>query len=192
MENNTVKIILSISWCLLTYIISVSKDPGIGTAIILAILLLIANIYYYINRKCNIQLSITVKLFSFITLLIYSILITGLFRKLFPISTMYYLNTYNNIAAKMYMFISDIIIMLCTMMLLSPLLIYIYKDRYKIIVILLSVLLIIYPLQFNSITSMYATIAIVSANILGSLFAICFTAWIVRKDILPFYSNKRE
>lgn len=175
MQNNSLKVIFSIGWCLLIYFLAFKNNPGYLSILVLATMFVVTNIYYYIYWKLSKPLSLIIKLISIVMLLIYAILINGLIMEIFPPIIMDYLKMYSSIALRIYLMFIDLISMLFAIIVLSPMMIFIYRSHFKNIAMLLSVIIIVYPLLFSPTNKFAVVIGVVSANMLGSLLAINLT-----------------
>lgn len=181
MNNNVPMLTIASLLCVITYILSVRTNPGAGTLLILLILFLANYIYTYISWKHCKRFSLLVKVISFVVILIYSILFIDIIVKLFPISILEYVSKYDINIVRLYLFAQDMLKMFINMIVLLPLLFFIYDHSYKLIAALLSSVVILYPLVFSDSVNLYGAIAIILANSSGSILAIYYTRHILER-----------
>jgi hypothetical protein len=174
-----VKLLFAIFWCIFTYYFSVKNNPEYGAILLLSISFIMANIYFYHQWKQGEITPFITGTVIIIPLVIYSILLIGIFSKIIPSSTANYLINHSKTTHRIYLFSIDGISMFCSMIILTPISIYVYRNSYKIIIILITLINIMYPQLYVSNIKLLPFIGITSAHLLGSLIAIYLAKQII-------------
>jgi len=180
MNNPMIKQLVVIFWCILTYYFSVKSNPGFGSFLLLCISFIVANIFFYNQWKQGTTPVIT-RTVIIIPLVIYSILLIGIFSNIIPPSTANYLINNSKATHRIYLFSVDVISMFCSMIILAPIVIFIYRSSYQVIIILITLINIMYPQFFVSNIKLLPLMGITSAHLLGSLIAIYLAKQIIRR-----------
>ena len=182
MNQAAIKLTVAIIWCISTYYFSVKSNPGYGSIIVLSILFIAVNFYFYKHWKRGETITIITKAVILIPLLIYAILLIGIFSNIIPWPiAMNYLQHNSNLTHKIYLLSIDLISIFFSMLILTPTLIYIYRDKFTAIIILFTIIIVAYPQFYLNKINLLPLVGVVSAHMLGGLLAIYLARMIIQR-----------
>jgi hypothetical protein len=113
---------------------------------------------------------------------IYAILLIGIFSNIIPLPIVNYLQNKSNITHKIYLLSVDLISVFLSMIILAPILVYIYRDKFKAIIILFTIIIVVYPQFYIKNINLLPLLGIVSAHLLGGLLAIYLAKRIIQRN----------
>lgn len=174
-----IKLLFAIFWCIFTYYFSVKNNPDYGSILILSISFIVANIYFYSQWKQGEKTPLITRTVIIIPLLIYSILLIGIFSNIIPTSIANYLISHSKTTHRIYLLSIDVISVFCSMIILTPIAIFIYRNSYQLIIGLITLVNIMYPQFYVRNLKLITLIGITSAQLLGSFIAIYFAKQVI-------------